>query len=559
MFLLFSLCFIQWKCETRKCESEVGSINVPLDYSNESSQIISLKVKRINSTNLKPPIIVLSEGNDKSNINLEHARFTKSFSDTNFYFVGYRGIDSNLTFNDKSVRSIILTNPSLISENKLMKIANTTAKKLNLSLFWTQQRARDIIEFIHEENLPKCNIFAVGPSGSLIAQQLISLHPQYFEKAVIVGSSILQDKTGKEDNQETENTEEIEDQKIEELNDEDNIYEDEDQSSKKLQPNLTIPSSIDPHYQPAARLLEKYRQKCLKIHKSLCKYPTTKWMNAKDFPLYFLLLVNFKRYEYQWTADRCLRNINTAMSILDITQAIASGSTITYMAFQQIPVEGSHDYKWMDMAMHHCANKSDDTILYPSGIELICPYLPKITADVEKNFSVPVLLVNGEFDIHEPDEVTSFYEKYMSKNLLEEFFIPDSDSINSIGREDVNFAIQSYFSFGNNPFHAAHQMINWKPMVPLGTITQYIYLAGFGFSTIIFLSVAWNSITKRLNYQENENIEKNKEVKQPIKNVYRQPIKSKGNENIAKNKEGKQPTPKIKPKEQLKNRKKNKK
>ena len=553
MFLLFSLIFIKWKCADRKCTYEKASINVPLDYNDANSNYISLKLKRIKSSDLHPPVIVLSNGAGSSNIDMNIHHYSTSFKNTTFYFVGYRGIDSNLTFNDKQYKPLVnFYKNATKAKDKLIKIAKKTSNKLNLANFWVDQRADDVIEFIKQENLPKCNLFAVGYSGSLIAQQLIGRYPEYFIRCAIVDSSIPEEnklitnntlsdnsqtieEITENDEVETEtNSEEVEDF----ISDEnENIYEDEPDASSRnnnkqnqnINPDFI---SKDPHYFAVSRLIERYKQKCLQTFGRTCMYQNIKWIEYDDIPDMILLLVTFKKDNVQWSIDHEMRNPETVSAMFDLLQSVNTGSKTSYMGFQSQPGPGK-DYKWLDIAMHLCAQTNDQTLLYPTGLNLICPYLPTIKASYDFNYTVPILLVNGEFDMHSADETKEYYQKHMQNDLLTTLYLPNSVSLYSFQRDDVNSAIEKFFVKGSKSFNINRFIeIKWSPPISIAKSLSLTYKGGFIFTTVVFvytiikaLSSSKKTNNKKKDNQKDKQINNNKNTNQ--KNVQKSHISPK--------------------------------
>ena len=545
MFLLFSLFIIKWKCGDRKCSYETGSINVPLDYNNENTNFISLNVKKINSSSdLNPPVIVLSNGAGSSNIDLQTEQYKTNFKDTVFYFVGYRGIDSNLTFNDKDYKSIIKVRKNSTNEKKLIKIATKTNKTLNLANFWVEQRAKDVIEFIKQENIPKCHLFAVGYSGSLIAQQLIGKYPEYFIRCAIVASSIPETnqyltnftEEKEEEINEKENIENIEknedDDKDNFENDEDeSIYEDDTETNEKYsnyqnsnQKIESTNSTNDTHFVAISNLIERYRRKCLNTFGRSCKYNSIKWLDYDEIPNRVLFLISYKKDQIQWIIDHEMRNPETIGTIFDLLQSITNGATTPYIGFQTLSTPNIN-YKWLDIAMHLCAKTNDQTLLYPTGLEQICPYLPTIDADYDFNFSVPVLLITGEFDLHTENEEKEFYQKHMQKDLLTTLYLPNTVSLYSFQREDVNSAIEKFLIKGSKSFEANRFIeIQWDPPFSLSKTSNFTFKGGIVFTTLAFVIAFINSLKKQNNKQQpnKDNKTQNKQQQAPKKFVPKQ-------------------------------------
>ena len=434
MFLL-SL-FISWKCSNKKCDSEIGKFTVPLEYWREPTQNLTLKVSRSIKKSNSIPVFILGPGMGRTNIAKSYDSFSEYFPDTSFYMVGYRGVDSDPSFSNNDIKSLVSISEAKIDDDLISRIANKTLGRMNISEFWVPQRARDVIEFMKSEGISKANILAVGETGSLVCHQLLSDYPLFFDKTVIVGSS--------------------------------------------------VPS--DAHTETSVRLLGTYRRLCRKDPAN-CPYQNIRWL-PENIPDKVLLAFKVSKERVRYAIEQQLRVPSTAPVAFDILQSITDNSKMGYMAFNTIPGPEVLSYKWIDVAMHMCSEPFDKSFFAPSGIKHICPRYPKFSTTFKNKFTNPILLIIGELDLPREKYVLEFYRNNsVSPSLIDHVFLNKSSSLYEFGREDVSKLINEYFVTGkaDSPIDQNVTII-WKSGVSLTSMMKWI-IGVTGVSTVVLCGV----------------------------------------------------------------------
>ena len=432
--MFFSLLCLQWTCSNKACKDESADIDVPIQYWNSSSEKISLKVKRIKTRDLNVPVVVLTNGLGKSNVELNLTKYTTLFKDTNFYFVGYRGTDSNVTFERRAISKIVFNRKDKISEKDLIKAAEKSEKTMNISDYWIPQRARDVIEFMDQEGIKQVNILAVGSTGSLIAQQLMSDFPEKLIRVAIVNSAV---------------------------------------------------ASNDNH-ESVLTLFEKYKRLCAAESNEVCPYKDIEFLPEK-LPERVLLTNTVKEGAIRWITDIQLREPEKIQFIFDNVYQVSKGSSIAINSIQSTPNIDMTHYNWIDVAMHICADPTDSSFLAPIGLDGICQYIPRQKLEIKNNFTTPLLLVDGELDLPSERMVVSFYNNHTSpenQKLITRAYLPKSSSQYELTRIDVASAIEMFLSRGAKKFNIRRDVkIVWKTLFSVTKVMKYAYVVGFVFVT----------------------------------------------------------------------------
>ena len=437
MILLNLLILLNWKCNDKKRSAEISEFSVPLEYWRKPTQYLKLKVSRLiliksNEKQENLPVFILGPGMGRTNIAKSFDTFTQYINNTNFYMIGYRGIDSEPSFSDSDIKSLVSIDESKIDDALLTRIANKTLGRLNISEFWNPQRARDVIEFMKEEKIEKANLLTIGETGSLVAHQLLSDYPDYFERCVIVGSS--------------------------------------------------VPS--ENHNETSVRLLGTYRRLC-RADPVNCPYKNIRWL-PHDIPSTILLAFKVSKERVTYITEQQLRAPHTAPTAFDILQSITDNSNMGYMAFNTIPGPEAYKYKWIDVAMHMCSKPFDKSFFAPAGIKHICPYYPNFSTKFNNKFITPILLVIGELDLPRQKYVVEFYKNNsVSPDLVDSVFLNKTSSVYEFGRKDVAEAISSYLKDGNTKFNIDQNIqIVWRNGFSMTKMVKYA-LIGTGAVTLI--------------------------------------------------------------------------
>ena len=461
MFL--SLLFIEWNCEGKKCETQTGTFDVPLKYNSDSSETISIKVKRFKSRDLNIPVFVLTNGNGESNIDrINVTEYTSSFVDTNFYFVGYRGIDSNVTLPSKEINKFVMSLPNKINTAKLEKAVNKSLSGIDILDFTNERRARDVIELMEQEGISKAHLLAVGATGSLIAQQILSDFPEHIQRTVIVQSSAPS--------------------------------EDNEEDFKKL--------------------FDSYMKLC---NAENCPYKGVKWL-PEEVPKAAVRFLPLDPVKTIWVTNHELRNPDSARGILDILTSINESITnIGYNAFKSVPGPNLHNYNWFDMALHTCMNPGDKSFLAPPGLKEVCQFLPEIKFEIKNNFTTPIMLLQGELDLPREKAVSSFYSRHISHEnqtkLLTKILIKKTSSMYSLKRKDVADGIEGFLTRGEKWFDIKKYEIVWEPDFSTAKMLKYAYIIAFVITSYIIVKAAVNANSQRK--ENGKSVNKNGAVKTP--------------------------------------------
>lgn len=419
---LFSL-FIEWKCTDRQCITESGVFHTSLEYGNDSSKKIAIDaIKSVNNYS-KIPTFILGPGNGRTNIVTEFKVFNEYIKNTTFYMLGYRGIDSDIKLEDSDIKTLATISESKITDKLLQTIANRTFSKVNVSNFWTPSRALDIVNFMKEEKIQMANVISIGETGSLICHQLLSDYHEYFNRFVIIGSS--------------------------------------------------VPSLV--HNETTPRLLGTYRRLC-REDPANCPYQNIRWL-PYDIPSSVLYAFKVSRERVIFATEHQLRNPKAAATAFDLLQTITDNSKMSYITFNTLPGPELLTYRWLDVAMHLCSTPQDRSFFAPLGLKHVCNYMPQLSNEFNHKFNSPILLVVGELDLPRVQYVSGFYKNNsINSENVEVIFLNKSNSKYDFGRPDIATEISRFLHTGlvNISNINQTQQIVWKDSFSATTFTKWI-------------------------------------------------------------------------------------
>jgi len=429
-FMIALLC-VCWTSFGNEKFVEKIDFNVSLDYSRDESTKITIPVVRVLSNSSNIPIIFLGPGYGYGNIPKGFMVFRESFPNNSFYFIGYRGVESDISPPDNHIKPLSTMKLEDIDEKLLQKMANRTLKGINLNNFWIPSRAQDIIRFIDHENIPYINLLSIGEYGSHIAHELMSQIANRIKRTVFVS-----------------------------------------------------PVVANPHNDTSERLLGIFRRVCKKD--SLCPYKYTRWL-PDIIPTRVMGVFNINPSRTRFVTSMQIRSPSTYKTALESLMAITNGSPFGYMALTGSPGPEMMKLKWIDMAMLVCSTPSDNSLLFPDNLKLICPYLPQFHTNRPTKFETPILIISGDFDLPRPRTQLMFYKNNsLMPTIVDQIFLNLSFSRYELGRSDVSSAISSYLNDGNTVFDINQtQKIEWKSAFPVVNSIKYILLSGVVISLVI--------------------------------------------------------------------------
>lgn len=429
----FASVMLSWTCVNKQCTVENSEFNVPLQYWNESSEKLKLKVVRSINENSKMPIFIVGPGIGRSNIVKDFDNLLKNYPNTSFYMVGYRGIDSEPKIEDGDVKSLTTLAEEKITDKILDRIQTKTLSKYNLSDYWIPQRAQDLILFMKIENIKKAHLFSIGETGSLITHQLLSDYPEYFDRIVIVSSS--------------------------------------------------VPSPV--HNETTPRLLGTYRRLC-REDPANCPYHNIRWL-PPQIPSSVMYAFKVSRERVIFATEHQLRNPSTAPMAFDVLQALTDNSKMGYLTFNTMPGAEMMNYKWIDVAMHICAKPADNSFYAPVQLRHICKFIPDLSTEFKNQFTNPILLIIGELDLPRQPYVLGFYKNNsLNPNDVDYIFLNKSNSKYEFGRPDVTAEVISYLNTGKFNVENINQTqkIIWKNSFSATSMMKWIFGASI-LSTVL--------------------------------------------------------------------------
>ncbi|KAH0794253.1 alpha/beta hydrolase [Histomonas meleagridis] len=429
MFIIFSFTFILWKCKDKDCSTKEGSFIVPLRYSSESLLNLTIPVVMTNANSKGIPIVFLGPGNGVGNMLKDFNFANTSFPVNPLFFIGYRGVDSDIVPQDGKIKSLISIESNTVKDSLLSKIINSVinSENFHLSDFGLTQRSKDIIKFIKDENIEFFHIISVGEDGSRIGHFLSSQIPQNVVRSVFIN-----------------------------------------------------PSVPIPHNDTTVRLLAIYRRICRKD--PTCPYPQIKWLPT-TFPknIFNVFTVNPERIRFN--LEQQLRNPSTAPNAFEALQSITDGSKFGYLSLSSLTGPEMLDLKWSDILLHSCTVPRDSSLYFLPSIEKLCENLT-VKEELPGKIESPLLIISGELDLPRPKTTIEYYKNNsLMPSLVDQIYLEKASSRFEMLRPDVLKAILSFLNEGKTEFQLNEpEKIVWKNTIGMTSILKWGMGIGFVFS-----------------------------------------------------------------------------
>lgn len=459
---LFLLLCIQWTIDKKNPNVKRGILTVPLRYDEFSPINLSLPVVIANYNATMMPILFFGPGNGNGNIPDTFDFVDSNFPDNPMVFIGYRGIESDPSPNDKEFKLLTRVELKNVNDRFLTKVINKTLKgqQYQLTDFWLTQRAQDVLYFIKSEQkmFNYFHIIAVGEDGSRIAHQVSAT-----------------------------------------------LGNENDSDSKKIVRIVMVGASVlswpVPHNDTTIRLLAVIRSRCRRNH--TCPYKNVKWIPPLDkIPKHPYGVFNVQRDKIEFSISHQLRIPTSIPNALDVLQSITDGSSMGYIALSGFSGPESMSLKWFDVALHVCAKPFDKSLYYLPSFELMCPYLPSIEYfgyhdNSNSKITQPMLIITGEFDLPRPKTVIDFYTTMSSiPSLIDHINLNLTSSRFDLLRPDVLNAVLNYLNYGNTTFEidpAQLPFTNWKTKMSSTKLVKFTIFSGVGISVITAIYVYYKS------------------------------------------------------------------
>ena len=427
----FLILTIKWECLDNDCFSEKASMILPLDYSNSSSENLSLPIHKVNKQGTKTPIVFLGPGFGMTNLPSKYNFIKNAINETTVYFLGYRGIDSNIKLPHKQIKDITLLGNESITKKMINRIS-TEFQKINLSHFWFSVRADDLYSLIMEESIYNINILAVGEIGSRIAHQFASKYPQKVNRIV-----------------------------------------------------LAAPSVPIAHNDTTLRLLAIYRILCRK--NLTCKYGNVQWL-PEEIPKSAYAVFKVSPETVRYSAEVQLRNPSSISSVLEFLQSVTDGSKLGYMALTNLINTNFGVHNWGDVVLYICSKDHDPSIVFPKNILKICPLINSnneinittFSDKIDEKISQPVLLIDGELDLPRPNTVYNYYiTHHQIPTLVDQIIVNKTVVKYDLMRPDIIKAITDYFDIGLfNISDIQEGIIIWKNSFSFLSSMKWTFIIG---------------------------------------------------------------------------------
>lgn len=492
IFLFFSFLCIKWTINTKIPSVKQGIFTVPLRYDEYSPINLTLPVVFANFNATKAPILFFGPGNGNGNIPDTFEFVDENFPDNPVIFIGYRGIESDPSPNDKEFRSLTRVELKNANDRFLSKIINKTFanEKFQLSDFWITNRAQDVIHFLtlERQTLDYFHIIAVGEDGSRIAHQV----------AATLGNRNNSD-------------------------------------SKRLVRIVMVGPSVlswpVPHNDTTTRLLAVIRSRCRRNH--TCPYKNVRWIPPMDkIPKHPYGVFNVQRDRIEFIISHQLRIPSMIPNALDVLQSITDGSSFGYIALSGFTGPENMPLKWYDVALHVCAKPFDKSLYYLPSFELICPYLPPIeyfgfhnesikdskfseNTNANTNITQPMLLITGEFDLPRPKTVIDFYKNVSTiPSLVDNIILNLTSSRFDLLRPDVLNAVLNYLNYGNTTFVIDPPQLPfkaWKTKFGSTKMIKFTIFSGMAISVVAAIFVYYKSNKEDMANGKNRKVDPAKE------------------------------------------------
>lgn len=427
--MIFAFLLFSWKCSDKNCDGLATDIKVPLQYWNENSENISLKVVKANINATKVPIVFLGPGYGTGNIPSAFEFVKEYFPENEMIFVGYRGIESEPALSDKHTSALASLPLDKVDDKLLTRIANKTQMNINLSDFWITQRAEDVISFLHEENIPTVNLIALGEDGSRIAHYIAAKHPNNVLRAVM------------------------------------------------LNPSVNIP-----HNDTVTRVLGVYRHICRSDPN--CPFKNVRWI-PKEIPKTAYGVFNVAPEKVKFVASSHLRDPGSAISALEVLQSLTEGSSMGYVALNGF-MTYNPKLHWTDVALHVCAKPFDPSLVLPEPIKLICDKIPNLKYESPGKISLPMLIINGELDLPRPSIAIDYYKNESDiPTIIDHIVLEKASSRFELLRSDILKTVLNFLNDGNTTYAIdPSPPIKWTSGYNVTKSLKWVIGIGFAISII---------------------------------------------------------------------------
>lgn len=379
-------------------------------------------VQCVNRNSSRTPTLFLGPGHGIGNI-LSDAGFARAF-DCPVYFVGYRGVDSDVAPPERYVKKLIYEESANVKNSTYEEIARKTEDEVPLRNFVMKERVDDIVAFLDENRLETVNVLGIGYEGSRIGHYLSSRLKERVQRICFVSPS--------------------------------------------------VPAK---HKDSIVRLVAVYRNLCRKSPN--CPYANVKWL-PKDVPKSMLGMFKLGQERLEFGASYQIMESGNPVSGLNILQSITDGSKFGFLAMSGFTGPELMSYKWADFAIHLCYEPKDESLLTLKSIEKLCGYIPKMELEPPGLIESPLLIVSGEFDLPRKNTVLEYYKNNsMIPTLIDQIYLEKASSKFELLRPDVLEAVKSFLNEGNTKFEIQPpNEINWEIKFGFPSLLKYGTIIG---------------------------------------------------------------------------------
>ncbi|EAY04241.1 hypothetical protein TVAG_474470 [Trichomonas vaginalis G3] len=442
--MIFEILLIKWTCVSKDCSRQEANIEVLQDIHDPHSSKITIKASKLIGNPISMPMFYFRS-------DVGHSNLQKSFPLAHFdklggsiYQIGFRGIDSNITFDNQLYKLLKLSD-----EKDIIKTTTDFNRKYKIDQFWLESRANDIKEIALQEGIPKFNILAIGKSATLITQQLMLQFPDIINRVALADTS--------------------------------------------------VPSSYNT--ESTSDLIERYFSACSKDPK--CKLTNYTWP-PQNIPSRILFTMSVDKTNFIYQTETNLRKYSTAPNALIVMDSIARNSTSIYLAYNYIPGFDELKFSLAESILHFCMEDSDKSSFFFQKIRNACKYMPKIQGLPQGNFTSQILLVSGEYDLPSfPTTLKYLQAKSENPSKVAVTYYRNSTSNEIIFNPVVFREVMSYLNFGSTNFTLSITSgpINWNPSWNPRFVIKGIFTIAFSITSIIVVMMILN--LKSINTMKN--------------------------------------------------------